>query len=166
MTDDLFVRDGWLQHAERRYRCAVGRSGVVRRKREGDGGTPAGRFPLRYLYYRADREALPETVLPALALTPDDGWCDQPDDPRYNLPVPRSYPARHEALWRDDALYDLVVVLGYNDGPPRPGLGSAIFLHVASPTYSPTEGCVAVAAPDLREILRHYRRGQHLLVSP
>lgn len=165
MTDDLIVRDGWLDHIRRRYRCAIGRGGVVRDKREGDGGTPAGRFPLRYVYYRPDREVWPDTVLPCLALKPDDGWCDQPDDPWYNHPVPRSYPARHETLWRDDNLYDLIVVLGYNDRPARPGLGSAIFLHVAAPGFGPTQGCVAVAAPDLREILRYYRRGQHLIVS-
>jgi L,D-peptidoglycan transpeptidase YkuD (ErfK/YbiS/YcfS/YnhG family) len=166
MSDDLIVRGGVLHHGERHYRCAVGHGGVRRDKREGDGATPVGRFPLRYVYYRPDREACPATVLPCLALTPDDGWCDQSSDPRYNQPVPRSYPARHEALWRDDHLYDLIVVLGHNDAPARPGFGSAVFLHVAAPDLSPTQGCVAVAIADLREILRHYQRGQHLVVNP
>ncbi len=166
MRDDLIVRDGYLQHGAQRYRCAIGAGGVVRDKRESDGGTPVGRFLLRYLYYRPHRLALPTTVLPCLALTPEDGWCDQPDDPRYNQPVPRNYPGRHETLWREDHLYDLIVILGHNDRPARPGLGSAIFLHVAGPEYGPTEGCVAVSCPDLLAILEHYRPGQHLVVNP
>ena len=166
MSGDLILRDDGLHHGDRRYRCAIGSGGIVRDKREGDGGTPVGRFPLRYLYYRPDRLALPDTVLPSMALAPTDGWCDQPDDPRYNQQVATDYPGRHEALWRDDHLYDLIVVLGQNDRPPRPGLGSAIFLHVARPDYGSTAGCVAVSTSDLLAILKHYRAGQHLVVSP
>jgi L,D-peptidoglycan transpeptidase YkuD (ErfK/YbiS/YcfS/YnhG family) len=59
------------------------------------------------------------------------------------------HPFRHERLWRDDGLYDLIVPLGYNDDPPVPGLGSAIFLHCASPDYRATEGCIAIAIKDL-----------------
>ena len=63
------------------------------------------------------------------------------------------YPSSAERLWRDDALYDLVVVVGYNDAPIFPDKGSAIFLHVAYPDYAPTEGCVALAREDLIEAL-------------
>ncbi len=52
-------------------------------------------------------------------------------------------------LWRADHVYDLIVPLGYNDDPVVPGKGSAIFMHVAKPDYAPTEGCVALALPDL-----------------
>ena len=61
--------------------------------------------------------------------------------------------ARHEALWREDALYDLVGVLGWNDAPPQRGRGSAIFLHVATADLAPTAGCVALPLPDLLEML-------------
>lgn len=154
--------NGFLRFGNMHYRCALGRSGVVRQKREGDGATPVGRFPLRQVYYRADRLAPPETGLARRAIGRDDGWCDAPDDPAYNRPVRLPFAASHERLWRDDDLYDLVVVLGHNDDPPRPGLGSAIFLHVASPDYRPTEGCVAVALPDLLRILRDCAAGTHL----
>jgi len=61
--------------------------------------------------------------------------------------------ASAEALWRDDALYDIIGVLGWNDRPVRSGLGSAIFLHIARPDFAPTEGCIAMAPADLRRVL-------------
>jgi L,D-peptidoglycan transpeptidase YkuD (ErfK/YbiS/YcfS/YnhG family) len=138
------------------YRCAVGRSGVAREgeKREGDGRTPAGVFTLRRVYYRSDRIGTLRTALPSTAMTREDGWCDDPDDPLYNRPVHLPYPGHHEELWRDkDSLYDLVVAIGYNDEPVVPGLGSAIFIHVAGPGYPSTAGCVALSRDDLLEIL-------------
>jgi L,D-peptidoglycan transpeptidase YkuD (ErfK/YbiS/YcfS/YnhG family) len=98
--------------------------------------------------------AKPETALEVLALTPDDGWCDAPDDPHYNRFVKRPFAASHETLWRDDHLYDVIAVLGFNDDPVVAGKGSAIFLHVASADYGVTEGCVALVLPDLLAVLR------------
>jgi L,D-peptidoglycan transpeptidase YkuD (ErfK/YbiS/YcfS/YnhG family) len=144
---------GELRWEGRAYRCALGRSGVRVDKREGDGATPAGRFPLRRVLYRPDRLSAPTTPLPATPLTPDDGWCDDPADPQYNRPVRLPYAGRHEELWRADALYDVIVVVGHNDAPVIAGMGSAIFMHVASADYRPTEGCVALARQDLLDIL-------------
>lgn len=152
-------RDGLLSWSDRQVRCALGRGGVRHAKQEGDGATPAGRFPLRRVFYRPDRLEAPRTRLPVLPLFPDDAWCDDPDYPLYNTKVVLPYPARSERMWREDGLYDLVVVLGYNDAPVVPGAGSAIFLHVAAPDYAPTEGCVAVALEDLRDLLRDARAG-------
>ncbi len=140
--------------------CAIGRAGVTRMKREGDGATPAGRWPLRKGFFRADR--LPPPDCPGLVfepILPRWGWCDAPDDPRYNRAVNLPYPASAERLWRGDPLYDVVLVMGYNDRPPIPGQGSAIFLHVARPNYGPTEGCVALAQPHLRSLLGRLRQG-------
>ncbi|GAA0572292.1 L,D-transpeptidase family protein [Caenispirillum bisanense] len=156
---------GELIAGPRRYRCALGKGGIVADKREGDGGTPVGRFPLRQVFYRPDRlPAPPATALPVQAIAPADGWCDAPDDPAYNRPVTLPYPASAEAMWREDAVYDVVVVLGHNDDPPVPGLGSCIFLHVARPGYAPTEGCVALALPDLLAVLAECRPGDCLSV--
>jgi len=88
-----------------------------------------------------------------LPLSPLDGWCDDPGDPLYNRPVRLPYRARHERLWLESAVYDLIVVLGHNDDPVRPGAGSAVFLHVARPDYSPTQGCIALAKRDLLTML-------------
>ena len=139
---------------DRVWPCAVGKGGVIADKREGDGATPAGCWPLREVFYRPDRLAAPRTALPCRSLTSRDGWCDDPGDANYNRLVDLPYAARHETMWREDHLYDIVVTLGHNDDPPVPGLGSAIFLHLAKHDYGPTEGCVALALEDLRAFLR------------
>ncbi len=147
-----------------RWRCAVGRSGVIADKREGDGATPVGCWVVRGLFYRPDRLARPETALEVTEITPRYGWCDDPDDPNYNRLVGLPYAGRHETLWREDRLYDLLVTLGYNDDPPVAGLGSAIFLHVASADYRPTEGCVALALADLQTLIAALTRETRLCV--
>jgi len=135
------------------FRCALGRSGIFPEKQEGDGATPVGRFPLRQVFYRADRDAAPRTSLPCQALTQQDGWCDDTADAAYNRYVALPCKARHEEMWRADALYDRVVVIGHNDAPVIPDKGSAVFLHVAQADFAPTEGCVAFAKTDLDKIL-------------
>ncbi len=159
--------DGMMDIGARRVRCALGPAGVVpaASKREGDGGSPAGVWPIREVIFRADRSGCPETQLQVRAMQPDDGWCDAPDDPDYNRPVKRPYPASHEALWREDGVYDLVVVLGHNDDPPVPGQGSAIFLHVCRPDYLPTEGCIAIARADLEDLLRLAKPGDAVEIA-
>lgn len=144
---------GGARLGTRAFPCALGRSGILERKREGDGGTPAGRFPFRRLLYRADRVAHIETRLPARHIEPSDGWCDDPADAAYNQPVTLPHPARHERMWLDSHLYDLVVVIGHNDAPVVKGAGSAVFLHLARADWAPTEGCVAFRQEDLAAIL-------------
>lgn len=156
---------GHLQWQGKRVRCALGRGGVRADKREGDGATPVGTFPLRRVLYRADRVAAPATALPVRALRPDDGWCDDPKDPAYNRPIKTPFAARHETLWRDDGLYDVIVELGFNDDPVKPGGGSAIFLHRAAPDYGLTEGCVALALDDLLALLQDCNVGARLTVA-
>src|SRR5216117_2578362 len=116
---------GTAHLGEDAFPCALGRSGLIADKREGDGGTPIGRFAFRRVLYRADRVPRIETRLPALHIDPADGWCDDPADAAYNQPVRLPYPARHERMWLDSHLYDLVVVIGHNDDPIVMGAGSA-----------------------------------------
>ena len=147
-----------------KVRCALGSGGVkpAAEKREGDGASPGGLWPLRRVLYRPDKGPEPRTGLPIEPIHRHDGWCDDPMDPLYNRPVNLPYPARTERLWRDDDLYDLLVVLGHNDGPVIPGAGSAIFLHLARPDYGPTEGCVALARADLEALLAAAEPGDEL----
>ena len=139
----------------RTFPCLIGRSGAIaaEEKREGDGATPLGRWPLRAVLLRPDRVSAPSGLSLAWRwLRPDDGWSDDPADPSYNRPVRHPSPYSAERLWRDDEAYDIIIVLGHNDTPPRPGLGSAIFLHCTA-TKPFTEGCVALAKADLLTIL-------------
>jgi len=146
-------------------RCAVGRAGIAEKIREGDGVTPAGIWPLRNVLYRADRIPRPQTILPTAPIDPDSAWCDVPDDPQYNRLVRLPYASLDERLWREDALYDLIVVVGFNDEPAVPGKGSAIFLHVARPDYGETQGCVALALVDLTQALAQLRLDDRLVVQ-
>ena len=133
--------------------CALGRSGVRVGKREGDGATPFGLIRLVRAFYRPDRGPPPWTGLPLERLRPKDGWCDDPAARRYNRRVARPCRASHEAMWRDDALYDVVIETDWNRSPAIPGRGSAIFMHIARDGFRPTEGCVAVSAAAMRRLL-------------
>lgn len=141
----LDPRRGRVRAGSTEWPCALGRSGLVRAKREGDGGTPVGRLRVLQAFYRADRLRRPRIDVPVRAIGARDGWCDDPGSRAYNRPVRLPFAGSHERLRRDDHLYDLVLDLSWNRGPIRRGAGSAIFLHVAGPGFSPTEGCVAVA---------------------
>lgn len=136
-------------------RCAIGKGGIVGalQKREGDGASPLGAWAMKRVFYRPDRLARPATGLPVVPLRETDGWCDDAGHRLYNRPVTLPFAASHEKLWREDHVYDLIVELGHNDDPVVPGLGSAIFFHLARPDYAPTEGCVAVAQEDMLAIL-------------
>jgi L,D-peptidoglycan transpeptidase YkuD (ErfK/YbiS/YcfS/YnhG family) len=134
-------------------KCALGRSGIRQDKREGDGATPVGIFPLRKLCYRADRFQKPPTALPTQAIQETDGWCDDPDHPLYNKPVRLPFAGSHEDMWREDYVYDLVLVIGHNDDPPVPGKGSCIFVHIINGDYEPTAGCIALSEDDMVELL-------------
>jgi L,D-peptidoglycan transpeptidase YkuD (ErfK/YbiS/YcfS/YnhG family) len=150
---NLTYADGMLYWPGGVARAACGMAGVRADKREGDHATPAGTFPLVQAFFRPDRLVPPLTALPLDPLERNMGWVDAPDDPRYNTLVTLPYPASAEALWRADGVYDLIVVIGYNTAPVTPGKGSAIFLHVARPDFSGTEGCIAVAQEVLLRLL-------------
>jgi L,D-peptidoglycan transpeptidase YkuD (ErfK/YbiS/YcfS/YnhG family) len=131
----------------------LGRSGILANKREGDGGTPRGRFRLVRLWWRADRAPRPRTMLPVRRITPHLAWCEDPTDRRYNRPFLRSANEPGDRLWRADHLYDYVIEIDHNTRPRVADRGSAVFLHVARPDRSPTAGCVAMTAANLRRLL-------------
>ena len=163
--DNLEYRDGRLHWSRGSAIAAVGRAGVKATKHEGDGATPAGTYPLVSIYYRGDRIAPPRSSLPANPLAPNDGWVDDPTDTNYNRLVPLPYPASAEQMWRDDDLYDALVVIGYNLAPVIPGAGSAIFLHIATPDFAPTAGCVAVQKEVLLGLLPQLGPGSKITIT-
>lgn len=149
---------GILKFGSRCFPCALGKKGVSEIKQEGDDKSPIGQFNLRSIYYRYDKLKKPiYSKVPLMALLKEDGWCDDPNDEAYNKAVMLPYHASAESLWREDDLYDILVVLGYNDNPIVKGKGSAIFMHVARDLeddgYLGTEGCVSLKKEDLLELL-------------
>ena len=151
--------NGRLTFGDMSFPCALGKGGCHMQKTEGDGVTPIGIWSLHQVYYRPDRLGPPKTILPVAALTPDDGWCDDPDHADYNRLVALPHAASCEKLWREDHVYDLIVTLGHNDNPVVSGAGSAIFFHLARDNFEPTEGCVALALEALLDVLANVKPG-------
>lgn len=163
-TNPLDHTKGTLVAGLSRFPCALGRSGPLVDKREGDGGTPRTSLPLRRVFFRADRIRRPASLLPVRPITRTDAWCDDSRDRRYNRLIRRPAGEAEERLWRADNLYDVIVELGWNDRPVRRGRGSAIFWHLARPGFTPTAGCVAVSAEVFRKVLPRLAGGCHILI--
>jgi len=147
------VHRGHLRVGSLTLPCAIGGAGIFRDKREGDRATPAGAWPLLAGFYRADRAPRPKAWKVFTPLRRDMVWCDDPLSPSYNRPVRLPFSGSHELMWRDDGLYDVVIVLGHNLHPRQKNRGSAIFLHCARDGFAPTAGCIALRASDLRRLL-------------
>lgn len=161
----LEYREGRLHWSRGSAVAAVGRAGIRADKHEGDGATPAGTYPLVSILYRPDRVAPPASQLPVKPLAPSDRWVDDPADANYNRPVSLPYTASAEQMWREDDLYDLLVVIGYNMEPVVPGAGSAIFLHIARPDFAPTAGCLAVKKDVLFAVLPLLGPGSQIAIN-
>jgi len=146
------------------YDCRTGRGGIRTKKVEGDGATPIGSFPLRQVLYRPDRIRPFVCGLPMASLTPVDGWCDDPTDPFYNRLIKIPYPANHELLWRESHIYDILIVVGYNDAPVVPPKGSAIFIHLMNEKGTPTAGCIALSRKDMIDLLSELSPVSQLIV--
>lgn len=163
------VHLGLLRAGSLALPVAIGRTGTAYDKREGDGRTPAGSWRILKVLYRPDHGPRPVTRLPAAAIRPEDGWCDAPADRRYNrpvrLPLGGARPVSHERMWRDDEVYDLVLILDHNARPRVKGRGSAVFVHLARPGFSPTAGCVALRRADLKRLLARLAPDARLVVE-
>jgi L,D-peptidoglycan transpeptidase YkuD (ErfK/YbiS/YcfS/YnhG family) len=156
---------GWLFAGPLTVPVALGRTGIKADKREGDGGTPRGRFrPLR-LWWRADRLPRPRTLLPVRRISPDDAWCEDPHHRRYNRAFRRSANEPGDRLRRGDGFYDMVIEIDHNTQPRVAGRGSAVFIHVARPGFAPTAGCVALRVQDLKTLLSRINSKTRILIQ-
>lgn len=166
MTDIKF-KNGVIKFNGKKYQCVAGKNGAVltEQKREGDGATPAGSFTIRKVLFRTDKIAKPESPFETAEISTNDGWCDDINDLNYNKLVKLPYPASHENLWREDNIYDIIAVLGHNDNPVAAGKGSAIFMHIARPEFTATDGCLALSLPDLLEILKNCRLETKVIIE-
>jgi L,D-peptidoglycan transpeptidase YkuD (ErfK/YbiS/YcfS/YnhG family) len=156
---------GILMFDGRPIPVALGRGGLKANKREGDGGTPIGTFrPLR-LWWRKDRHTRPRTSLPARAIEPNDGWCEDPANRRYNRPVRLAAESNADRLMRSDHLYDFIVEIDHNACPRVKGRGSAVFLHLARPGFAPTAGCIAMTKASMLRLLARLDRRTRIVVG-
>jgi L,D-peptidoglycan transpeptidase YkuD (ErfK/YbiS/YcfS/YnhG family) len=140
-----------------KFSCSVGKAGIKNKKKEGDNITPKGIFKLLKLYYRADKIKKVETELKKIKIKKNMGWCDDPESRYYNkeIKIPNNF--SYEKLYRNDNIYDLIIVLSYNISPIIKNKGSAIFIHIAKDKYLPTEGCIALKKIHLIKILKEIK---------
>ena len=155
---------GWLFAGLRAVPVALGRTGIKADKREGDGGTPSGRFRPVRLWWRADRLPRPRTLLPVRRIGPTDAWCEDPTDRRYNRAFRRSANEPGDRLRRADRLYDMIIEIDHNTRPRIAQRGSAVFIHVVREQFGPTAGCVALTTNDLRRLLAHLTTKTRILI--
>jgi L,D-peptidoglycan transpeptidase YkuD (ErfK/YbiS/YcfS/YnhG family) len=138
----------------RSFPAVVGRSGFapIGAKREGDGKTPSGAFPVEAAFGYAEKL---RTAMPYWRVGEEDVWVDDPSSPDYNQLKKRGETgaSSFEEMKRSDGLYEAGLVLGYNRDPVVKGMGSAIFAHVWKSEGIPTSGCVAMERTDLLAIL-------------
>lgn len=146
-------RQGILHFGGESFPCALGRSGIVIDKREGDGGTPRGAFRPVRLWWRADRHPRPRTALPMRRITAADAWSEDPTDRRYNLPIRVRDGEPGDRLMRQDHLYDFIIEIDHNTRPRIPGRGSAVFLHLARAHFAPTAGCIGMTRQAMLRLL-------------
>ena len=138
------------------FKCTLGKNGVTKKKEEGDLKTPEGVFYLRYIMYRSDKIKKPKTNLPTYIIKKNHICCDDPKNSFYNKILDIKNSNLTEKLWRKDILYDILIVIGYNDGPIIKGKGSAIFLHLCEKKYKPTKGCIAIEKKNMIKLLKCY----------
>lgn len=155
---------GILRFGHKTMPCMLGSNGIRARKFEGDGATPAGRYQIRYGFYRADRIKPPVSNINLIPIKPEYCWCDDPDSPLYNrfASIPPKY--RHEILWRDDHLYDICLILDHNHHPRKNNAGSAVFFHIKHPENLPTQGCVAICLSQMNKILSRCNARTSLII--
>jgi len=166
MSEVIVRSDGTLLWNNKQFHCALGKNGVTQNKKEGDLTTPIGCFHLRKILYRKDRISRPKTFLPVSEIKPNDGWCDDVNSKEfYNRQIKIPSHLSYENLWREDEVYNLIIILGYNDNPPILGKGSAIFMHIARKNYSPTAGCIALSLKDLLLLLQEWKRDTQINIK-
>jgi len=158
-------RLGWLTLAGQSIPVALGRTGILANKREGDGGTPKGSYHPRKLWWRADRHPRPRTFLPARAIRAEDAWCEDPRNRHYNRPIRMERDQGGDRLARADHLYDFIVEIDHNTSPRVAGRGSAVFLHLARDNFGPTAGCVSMTKQAMRRLLRRLGRDTKIVIG-
>ena len=147
-----------------KVKCAVGKRGIKRKKKEGDLSTPKGTFQVKKVYYRHDKVKNLKTCFKKIVIRKNMGWCDDPRSNRYNKLIKYPFKYKSEKLFRADNIYDIILVLNFNMSPIKKYKGSAIFIHVAKRKFSPTKGCVALEKKELRKLLKTLKKNSKIKI--
>ena len=161
----IVKKSGYLQYKNLKFRCALGKAGIKKKKKEGDNVTPKGIFKITSMYYRPDRIKNIITAIKKIKIKKNMGWCDDPDSHFYNQQISLPNKFGHEKLYRNDNLYDLVLVLNYNVNPIIKNKGSAIFIHVAKKNYKKTKGCIALKKKHLIELISKIKKNTKIKIN-
>ena len=143
-----------------KFKCAIGKGGIGNKKREGDMITPKGTYKLIKIYYRQDRIKKIKSKLKLIRINKRMGWCNDPVSKNYNklINLPSDY--SHEKLYRNDHLYDIIIVINFNMSPIIKNKGSAIFIHITKKNYLPTEGCLGLKKNDLIKLVEQIKKNE------
>jgi len=150
----IVKKTGYLIFKNLKFRCSLGKAGIKIKTKEGDNITPKGIFKILKLYYRADKINKIDTALKKIKIKKNMGWCDDPESKYYNKEIKIPNKFSYEKLYRNNSVYDLIIVLNYNIRPTVKNRGSAIFIHIAKNKYPPTKGCIALKKLHLIKILK------------
>jgi L,D-peptidoglycan transpeptidase YkuD (ErfK/YbiS/YcfS/YnhG family) len=161
----IINKSGYLKYKNLKFRCALGKAGIGKKKIEGDSITPRGKFNIVKIYYRSDRVKKISSKYRLIKISKNMGWCDDPNSKKYNqlINLPTKY--THEKLYRKDNVYDLLVVLNYNMKPIIKNKGSAIFIHISRQNYKKTSGCVAIKKPHLIKLIKTIKKNTKVVIN-
>ena len=160
----IVKKTGYLKYKNYKFRCSLGKNGIKKKIKEGDNITPRGIFRIKKLYYRADRIKRITTSIKKIKIKKNTGWCDDFKSASYNKEIKLPSKFGHEKLYRNDHLYDLVVVINYNTNPIIKNKGSAIFIHIEKNNYRPTHGCIGLKQKHLLTILKNIKKNEKIKI--
>ena len=161
----IINKSKYLKYKDLKFKCAIGKAGIRKKKKEGDNITPKGIYKIVKIYYRDDRIKKISSKFKLIKITKKMGWCDDPKSKKYNrlIKLPNKY--SHEKLYKKNNTYDLLLVLDYNMKPIVKNKGSAIFIHVAKRNYKPTAGCIALKKKDLLKLTKIIKLSTKILIK-
>jgi L,D-peptidoglycan transpeptidase YkuD (ErfK/YbiS/YcfS/YnhG family) len=150
----IINKSKYLKYKDLKFKCALGKAGIRKKKKEGDNITPKGIYKIIKIYYRDDRIKKISSKFKLIKITKNMGWCDDPKSKKYNqlIKLPNRY--SHEKFFKNDNSYDLIIILNYNINPIIKNKGSAIFIHIAKKNYKSTAGCIALKKDDLLKLIK------------
>jgi len=161
----IINKSKYLKYKDLKFRCALGKAGIRKKKIEGDNITPKGIYKIIKIYYRDDRIKKISSKFKLIKIKKNMGWCDDPKSKKYNqlIKLPNRY--SHEKFFKNDNSYDLIIILNYNINPIIKNKGSAIFIHIAKKNYKSTKGCIALKKKHLIQLLALIKKNTKIKIN-